>query len=166
MNRENIARLSPPWYTYHRKLRALFGEDPEISIKEMGDLGEGKFVIMILVSNKQKAQALKSLIINPVSMGNITITLTILGPEEDSIGESTLNANIVKTAFDGNPIFEKMVSKNYCGIEFNYCVFKKEVIQYWNDDISDYRGICSCLAADIAREILVPTDVSYCTYSE
>lgn len=36
----------------------------------------------------------------------------------------------------------------------DYCVFKKEVIQFWNDDISDYLGNYTTLAKDIAREIL------------
>lgn len=37
----------------------------------------------------------------------------------------------------------------------NYCVFKKEIIQFWNDDLSDINGVCSMITSELAREILV-----------
>ena len=50
-----ITKLSPPWYEYHRKVQAMFGRDPEVHIKDLDDLGDGKFSYMILVYNKEKA---------------------------------------------------------------------------------------------------------------
>ena len=48
----------------------------------------------------------------------------------------------------------------------NYCIFKKEVIQFWNDNLSDYRGNYNGLASDIAKEILKANIVQFCISAE
>ena len=43
---------------------------------------------------------------------------------------------------------------------------KKEVIQFWNDDLYDYYGNYSRLASDIARELFNPSEIQYCISAE
>ena len=44
------------------------------------------------------------------------------------------------------------------------CVFAKEVVQYWNDSLSDPYGKVSTLYQDIAKDIFEDTDgVMFCT---
>lgn len=162
-----ITKLSPPWYEYHRKVQAMFGRDPEVHIKDLADLGDGKFSYMILVYNKEKAEAIKAILPQKVEMGNVTIETAILGPEENEVkpSEKSVTENY-EAAFAGNPIFEQAITREILSFEMNYCIFKKEVIQFWNDNLSDYCGNYNGLASDIAKEIFIPTDIQFCISAE
>ena len=48
-----------------------------------------------------------------------------------------------------------------------YVVFKKEVVQYFNDSLGDIHGVCSTLMQDIAKDIFEDTEgVYFCTDTE
>lgn len=167
MEKSIITKLSPPWYVYHRKVQAMFGKDPEVHIKDMSDIGNGNYSYMILVSNKEKAKAIKTILPQNFKIGNVTITVTILGPDENDIESSNKSdVEIYETAFSGNPIFEKTIVRTIGSFEMCYCIFKKEVIQFWNDDLSDYYGNYNGLASEIAKEIFNQSDIQYCISAE
>lgn len=167
MQESMITKLSPPWYAYHRKVQALFGRDPEVHIKDLADLGNGEFSYMILVYNKKKAEAIKAILPQSVKMGNVTISVAILGPGEDDIESCQKTVTeMFQDAFSGNPVFEKAVERTVGAIKMSYCIFAKEVIQFWNDDLSDFYGNYNGLASDIAREILNPLDILYSISAE
>ena len=45
-----------------------------------------------------------------------------------------------------------------------YVIFKKEVVQYYNDSLSDAHGMCSTLYQDIAKRILDADEgIFFCT---
>jgi hypothetical protein len=167
MEKATLTRLSPPWYTYHRKVQALFGGDPQVMVKDLAEV-QGGYEYMILVNNTEKASAIKTLLKNPVSIGSVNVHAAILGPDENDIKETdVIDLELCEKAFSGNPIFKETVIRSYAMYEFGYCVFKKQVVQFWNDDLSDYYGNYSGLAADIAKEILNPCEgVMYCTAAE
>jgi len=168
IERDQIVKLSPPWYTYHRKVLAMFGRDPEVTVKELGTDDEINYSYFILVSNKEKAQAIKALLINPVELGDITVTAYIFGPDENSeVGAADLDdAELVENALKGNPIFDSIKDRQLAFFHFCYCIFKKEVIQFWNDDLGDYYGNMNCLAEDLARELFKGVLVQFCTAIE
>lgn len=167
MEKEMDVRLSPPWYTYHRKVMALFMRDTQVHIRDLTELSEGKYGYMILVDNKAKAEAMKAILPQEVKIGNIAIQATILGPDENNVELAKREeTELYNTAFSGNPIFEKILSRSYGPFGYNYCIFKKEVIQFWNDDLSDYSGNYNGLAADIAGELLKSEHICFCTSAE
>lgn len=167
MEKEMIVKLSPPWYTYHRKVQALFMKDPQVHIKDLAELSGGNYSYMILVEDKAKAEAIKAILPQQVEMGAITIHAAVLGPDEDNAAPARKSEiELYNTAFSGNPIFEKTLSTSYGLFAVSYCIFKKEVIQFWNDDLSDYQGNYNGLAADIARELLKSENISFCTSAE
>lgn len=94
-----------------------------------------------------------------VPIGDVTVRAAILGPDEDgenSAEEIASVCDLFRKAFTGNPHFSRVVTVRYpLGMVLNYCVFKKEIIQFWNDDLSDINGVCSMITSDLAREILV-----------
>ncbi len=162
-----IAKLSPPWYTYHKKVQAMFGRDPEVEVKDLGEIEDGKYSYMILVSEKKKAGAIKAILPQNVEMGNIEIHLTILGPDEDDIAPlDKSDAEIYNAAFSGNPIFVKTAVRSFDPLTVSYCIFKKEVIQFQNDDLTDYYGNYNGLASDIARELFNPSEIQFCISAE
>ena len=160
---EKNVKLSPPWFTVHRMAKALFGNDPQIDIRDLSDETDGQYVYIMVVNDEKKASAIKAILKNPVELGNTTVKACIYGPNENEVQDlNSLDIDVYQTAFSGNPIFEKTVLDQKGFYKIGYCVFKKEVIQFWNDDLSDYLGNYSGLASDIAREILNSDGVQFC----
>lgn len=163
--------LSAPWYTYHHMVVAMFGSDPEIKIRELGATGGGEYSFIIHVKTTAKAEALKRLVIQHVPMGNLTINITILGPDENKVDASNASSEeIINNAFSGNPIFVRTENVEVMMFKMLYCIFKKEVIQFFNDDLTDYKRNYSGLAHDIAYEIFdnenLSPIVNYCICSD
>ena len=117
----------------------------------------------MVINDEKKASAIKAILKNPVELGNTTVKAFIYDPNENEVHDlNGLDIDVYQTAFSGNPIFEKTVLDQKGFYKIGYCVFKKEVIQFWNDDLSDYLGNYSGLASDIARLILNSDGVQFC----
>lgn len=144
------ATLCPPWVTYRNKIAAMFDADPNVEVGDIEDSDDsGVYKFNITCANPIKQLALKEIIPGEIVMGNVKVRICILLKEGDYSKE------IYAAAFEGNPIFEGIViSRNpITKEEFNYCVFQKKVIQFYNDDISDLYANYNGIAADIARSI-------------
>lgn len=89
--------------------------------------------------------------------------LLVWGPDENGINDIEADTSAYETAFSGNSIFSKVVSASIMGLDLGYCIFSSEIVQFWNDDLSDYYGNFNGLAEDIAREVLKETSVFFCT---
>ena len=48
----------------------------------------------------------------------------------------------------------------------SFAVFAKEVVQYYNDDLTDINGLKSTLYEDIARDVFDIDGINYCTSKE
>lgn len=163
MEKSVMMKLQSPWYTYHKKVQALFKEDDKVNVRELADLGDGNYSFIILVSDKAKAEAIKAIINDKIEMGNVTVTVTVLGPDENGVNDIEADISTYETAFSGNSIFSKVVSASIMGMNLNYCIFTYDIIQFWNDDMSDYYGNFNGLAEDIARDVFKETGVMFCT---
>ena len=158
MEKPNL-KLSAPWETYARELIALFGQDPDIDIRQ-GELEEGVMNISIFVRNSDKAAALSKLIPEEKKFGNITVNTQVVPPNENEEDVDT----VLRRAFSGNPVVESIMSPKTPFGQLSYVLFKKEVVQFYNDQMDDLNGNKSTLYQDIAREILnAPTGVYFCT---
>ncbi len=157
-----MARLSPPWYTLWNKVKYSIGEDPEVVVGDLQTQSD-PFIIPIRVDNRQKAQALASIMNPSYSLGNIHINVEI----SDSSGKiiSPINptspeqlSEMVQTGLQGNHLFLKVVTQplfpNARLIVFP--VFKKEVIQFYNDDLSDLYNNFNNVAALVFQNVLKP----------
>ena len=170
---ENIKlKLSPPWVTYVNKLIALFGQDPEITIKVVGSH------IKINVDNEEKALLLTKWLPYGKNFGNYNITLAVYPPniaadKEELNSRLKLSTEIENLPLDRqfdlvfahNPVYS--FSHRTEGLFFNdvvYVVFKNEVVQFFNDNLNDIYGNVSTLYENIARDIFNFEDiVFFCT---
>lgn len=156
-------KLIPPSYTLQNKVKAMFGKDPGVVVTNLTSSGTScKFDIN--VNDATKAAAIKAIIKSPVSIGNILVTINVNGPDGKPAVQSHLDpVTTLNNAFSGNPIFQGVeVSQNYS----YYCIFAKPVIQFYNDDLSSYKGYYSAMTSDVAKEILTTTisssSINYC----
>lgn len=138
-------KLSAPWITFYRQLEALFKKDPSIKL----NFDEDDLVIRIYVEGQDKAEALAQLLPQKRAFGNVEVTISII-----PANKPTSRVELLKKAFDGNPIFS--YASTIEGVMVNpisYVVFEPVVAQFWNDNLHDPHGIVSALYEDLAREV-------------
>ena len=143
-------KLSPPWITLLSEVKALFKDDPEVEVV----YDEANYVIRLMVTNQAKAEALDKIVRHEVAFGNVTARITVKYTEKN---QSEFDAKIAtfKTAFAGNPAFVNViVGGNPVMGQVGYVMFKKEVVQFYNDNLADPEGNESTLYATIAKDVL------------
>lgn len=149
--------LSAPWVNFYREIEALFKGDPEIRVTLDLEANE----IKLYVDNSDKAEALGLLLPMERTFGNVTFKLQVV-PENS--GEADM-ATLIERAFRGNRAFIGMKRSKDDRNPFRYAVFRKCVVQYFNDDLGDVNGNRSTLYQEIARDVFGQKDgVSFCTY--
>lgn len=156
----NKLSLSAPWAIYFRQIEALFKEDPEIKV--IFDSEENE--IKLYVESQDKADALGELLPEEKSFGEVTVKVTIIPANDEEI--TTLK--LIERAFRGNPALKYVKSTDPSLQTFgaDYVVFKKEVVQYFNDSLADIYGQCSTLYQDIAKEVIelkAGDNIYFCT---
>lgn len=171
-------KLSPPWVLYYKKLTALFDEDKTIRII----FDEDNMEIKIYTYLEKKSKALSFLLPNNVSFGDVDLKITVV-PVNMEDDNPTFNTTIKKfntedittcqaaitILFEPDTVIGNQHVKNTKLVlnpygEFLYVIFKKEVIQYYEDNISDFYGNKSTLCEDIAREVFKDIEgVFFCT---
>ncbi len=136
--------LSSPWSIYYKQLEAFFKRDPDIEMA----FNDKEYIITMRVKGAAKAEALSELLPATKQFGNVTVQLIIVPA---NAGDSRLE--LFERALDGNPIVNDVIETHSFGMDAAYIIFKREVVQYFNDDLSDAHGVCSTLYQDLAKEI-------------
>jgi hypothetical protein len=161
-------KLEAPWYTYQKKVKALFDRDPEIKVGDiiLPEDGRADYLFDIEVRNHEKFLALDRVFPKCVQFGNITLAINLYDEENDAGMDDVLA--LYETIFKGNPIVKDVrTSMDHTGAKHGFVRFQPEVIQFFDDDIYDYEGNWSGLAQDIAREVFAgeTRGIHFCTAS-
>ena len=150
-------KLQAPWVTYYEELSLFFDEDPDVHVI----YDEPENTVNMYVQDSVKAEALTRLIPAEKKFGNVALKINIIpgnGVKNDALDDIT-------AAFKGNPIVNSIQTiDGIPGCKFTYVIFKREVVQYWNDDLSDAFGNCTTLWQDVAKRLFedVP-GIYFCT---
>ena len=156
MNECNTAiNLSAPWETYVRKITRLFRDDKDVEVI----WNEEEKTLVLHVNNEQKANALMELLPGRVEFGSVSITVNVV-PSNDA---PTME-DFFRWAFSGNDAISYIYkASGISSPNWLYVVFKPEVVQFFNDDLSDVYGNETTLMEDIARDIFPDADACFCT---
>ena len=149
-------KLSPPWITYVNELKALFGQDPDITI----EYDEDENSVRLFVDNVEKADALTALLPAVKNFGNVDLYISVV-----PANMKNSYASLVKTAFNGNPVMSDVTTVQTPFGNITYAMFRKEVVQFYNDQMDDLNGNKSTLYQDIARDVFGGNllDTYFCT---
>ncbi|MGM0845651.1 MAG: hypothetical protein ACQEUT_11790 [Bacillota bacterium] len=174
MDNQPEVQLSPPWITYFNQLKFSIGADPEVTVGPLIPVGS-IFIALVTVPDNQKAIALATLLKSSVEFGNITVNVVVVNGEQEIVNPLpcplspfTLAA-LLETALSGNPYFLEVVVKPQLPGEPDavYPVFTAEVIQFFNDDISNlcntFTGVAANVFADVMVESLCDVPILYST---
>ena len=157
--------LSPPWVVYYRKLSAFFREDSEVKIT-YDDIEQE---IKLYVDNAEKAVALENLLPKEQNFGNVTLYITIVPANKtcfDSVkaGNSTNLNDIIRICFNNKAVVSVKIVDGIMTNKMIFVIFKKEVVQWFSDSISDWHGLTSTLYQDLAKDIFGDiSGVFFCT---
>lgn len=160
--------LSSPWVTFYHEVSAFFEKDSDIKIV----YNEDENVLNLYVDNAAKAAALTELLPVEKTFGAVTMRINVI--PANRVAKTKLTSfkatdepvgMLYETALDGNEHLADVV--HITGIFNNpmtYVIFRKEVVQYYNDSLGDFNGVCSTLMQNIAEEIFENrTGVYFCT---
>ena len=161
---EQLNQLSSPWETLHHMFEAFFASDPAIVVsKQITD----DYVLVISSYDKTKYNALKEILNTEFEFGNVTLHVEL---HLNSAKKSGPLTSFPETDIDrlgvvlcGNKLFERIETHEIMGSDITYCIFAKQVVQYYNDNIADPHGLQSTLAQDIAEKLFNIQGVFYCT---
>lgn len=151
---ERNFNLSAPWYTYGKKIDALFGKDPDIKVSIEDDGTR----IKLYVTGIGKAYALTRLLPTTKEFGEVTVRIDVIPANTDS------KIDLIEEAFAGNPVLSFIDRNQLQTNPLNYVVFRNEVVQFYNDQLDDVHGNLNTLYQELAKEILGKGEgVYYCT---
>lgn len=166
-------KLISPWHTYYNEMKAFFEEDPYVNVI----FDEDKMDIKLLVRDGEKAEALSKVLNLHKEFGDTNLTVAVVpsnqvGPETakrlKTLSDNEDYSQLYPYALGSNEEFYDVgIIKGAFGFDAVYVIFKKNVIQYYTDNLGDLHGVKSTLMEDIARDIFIPwPGVFFCTEVE
>lgn len=159
MNKKARISLSPPEFTYFNEIKYSVGKDPLVRVSPLQDHGDGQFQIVLHVKGFKKAKALATLIVPEKVIGEISIKVKVMssGKQVSPISRSLTAKELAalhRIAFRTNRFFRFVALRTIFGTTFVYPVFKIRVVQFFNDDLSDFYGNYNHVAAFVFRNVL------------
>lgn len=150
-------KLSPPWAKIAAEMSQMFKYDAEVHVV----YDEDEQTVSLFVDTPDKAFALTNLLPEEYVFGNVTLKVRVVPAN----GLRASSGSLFEAAFENNGAFSFV--KEIKGIFTNnltYVVFKKRVVQFFNDNLGDYYGNCSTLYETIARDLFGEQEgVCFCT---
>lgn len=155
---EKEMKLSPPWITFFHEVEALFDKDPEIKVEYTDNEHIGNPLnprIKIYVDNEKKYDALSQLIPDMRVFGNVVCYIDIVPAN----AITSTREQLFRDAFANNPIVEDIVViDDVYSYNAGYVVFSGDVVQFFNDDLTDLHGMKTMLYQDIAKDVFGNVD--------
>ena len=160
-------KLASPWVTFYHELNAFFDKDPDVRVI----YDEDENILNIYVEDAAKAAALTELIPIEKNFGTIVMPINVIPANKIENKVTKIKATSMPTgklfeaALNGNEHLADIITiEGVFNNPMTYVVFKKEVIQYFNDSLGDFNGVCSTLCQNIAKDIFTETEgVYFCT---
>lgn len=164
--------LSPPWVTYNNKLRYSLGADPQISVGTVFQPPNSDYyVVVVTVTGAQKAQALANIISPEQTFGTTPLYIVVTDSESNLYTQNCgavsniydVASNVI-TALSGNPYFAQVIV-NAAPFDHKllivYPIFCSQVIQFYNDDLSNLCQTYSDVAANVFGDVLLSLVCDY-----
>lgn len=153
-DKDTNPKISAPWITYAHKVNAVLSADPDITV-DIGDadVSGGFLTIEIISTDYIKYLALQEILNQPEPISGVRIDLrfTYTGTDRDR------RISMLKAALSGNRYFNSVLQTSDPRdetVKYTFALFNNEIVQYFNDDISDYYGCDNMVPEDLFREIL------------
>ncbi|MPQ44890.1 hypothetical protein [Clostridium tarantellae] len=163
----NNLKLSPPWQTLRNKIFNTIGQSPCIYISELIPYN-ANYMIKITVKFNDIAKALRTILPKYYIFGNIKVFILIFNctnkiVEFNATSEYSLKdvSNLFSISLKNNPLFKGTIisetpplfTKQYSGEVI--VIIDKTIIQFYNDDLSDFCQNFNEVASKVFSSILI-----------
>ena len=159
---QTFLKLSPPWYTLWNKFVNTFGCDPAVTVGDLDTSQPTLYVIPIVVDDEKKGTALATVIRSKFPMGNITVVTAVKNSKGQVwapiiIHDEDETVAVFKAALTGNPLFVDAIKRvtPIVGSDV-FIITTKSIVQFFNDDLSDYYGNFNGVTAQVLSELIWP----------
>ena len=154
-----IIKKSAPWVAYYKELNELFREDDDVLVV----YDEDDNTINVYVGDEAKAGAIQYLLPTEKKFGNVTLFVNVIPSNKGSYMVNASNPLSVATdAFRDNDAVVAVT--DISGVfPLVYVVFKKKVVQYFDDNLGDINGNCSMLYETMAKNVFNDVGIKFCT---
>lgn len=152
-------KLSAPWIIFYHELEAMFKKDRGVRVI----FDEDENVVSLYVESTDRADALAQILPEEKDFGAVKLKIRIVPANPEDIEPNP--ENLWNRAFFGSPVLSYIQKiRGIFSNDITYVVFVNEVVQYYNDSLSDVNGLCSTLYQEIAKDIFLPQEgVFFCT---
>lgn len=160
--------LSPPWFTLQKKFANTFGCDPAVTVCDLDTSNEHAYVLPIVVDDKNKGTALRTIIRAHFPMGNINIA-TVVKSSKGELWEPIRIANdkqlqeVITAALTRNPLFvESKQQPPFPGFPVIRVglIMTKTVVQFFNDDLSDFYNNFNGVTSQVVYDLIYTSYVN------
>lgn len=165
-----MVKLSPSWYTLWNEIKASIGNDPDVKVNPLVTKSS-PFEVPIDVTGHDKAVAIVSIMALRHQLGNITVDIQVKDEKGNVVSPETPESpeqlvEMVKKALGNNAWFVDVVAKSPFphARTIVYPVFKKDVIQFFNDDLSDLYNNYNNVVAFVFGDVLNPAPGGFSLY--
>ena len=150
-------QLSPPWLTFFHEIQGMFKHDPTVKVIFNSETDS----VDVYVEDADKADAITQILVPKKEFGNVKVAVNVIpgnGHSENS------GLPLFQRAFKDNSALAFTTEDQKGLFTMAYVVFVPEIVQFFNDDLTDIHGLASMLFADIAKDIFRhDLKVSFCT---
>lgn len=153
-------KLSPPWFAIANQIKYTIGLTPGITVGELST-AQQPYQLPITVQDPAQAQALAAILKPQYSLGNIEVQVQINPGTQEVKPAAVTNpaqaVQLIQIALKGNPLLVDVLVKQVgpWAPPAVWPIFTKSVVQFFNDDISDYYSNFNGVTADIFRTVLL-----------
>lgn len=153
-------QLSPPQFEYFNLIKHSIGNDPLVTVDPLEQLPSGDFLITLRVRGLRKARPLATLLVASVAVGAVRLRVqvrttggTLVQPSRRAFTPSQI-VKLYQTALRTNNLFRFASIIQIFGRAAVYPVFRARIIQFPNDDLSDFYRNYNNVAAFVFRDVL------------
>lgn len=152
--------MSPPWFTLQRQYANTFGCDPAVTVGDLSDPSQDIMVIPITVDDEKKGKALRTIIRPSFPPMGKTVVTTEVKDSKGKCWEAIVIENekqlqgVITDAMAGNPLFVEAKLGGYSPFARVGFIMTKTVVQFWNDDLSDFYGDFNGVTAKVLFNLI------------
>ncbi|NLF25348.1 MAG: hypothetical protein GX589_06785 [Deltaproteobacteria bacterium] len=154
---DSALAISPPWYRVQKLYANSVGASPCVTVRELTNRTQRRYNLRIDACEDQVAEALTSVFRRRWKLGGVTLIVKVYDSQGKLVipGTSQTLKERFNNALKDNPYIHKVHTVNSPLTHLNMVAVecKKEIIQFWNDNIGDLYGNENYVAADVFREI-------------
>lgn len=156
-----MVKLSPPWYITWNEVKAAVEKTPGVTVGPL-DVSKQPYAVPITVQDHDQAVAMASILV-PRDGPYVTVQVTdgagaTVPPAAPANAEEL--ASMFQTALAGNPYLAAVKIRPFGPFPESplavWPLFAPAVIQFYDDDTSDYFGNFSGTVAAVFQRILNP----------